>query len=727
MNLSEIEDLDLIKGKTKFYKKDVLNIYYKVLKNSCNWDFGLGYFSLSSIKLLAYPLSKFLIENKGKIRIYCNERISKNDYEILIDGSQNIDKLNIFNDLSVLYKGLISHDLELFKSCISFLICNNLLEIKVLINTNDQRGISHHKNSIFKDNKGNIVVLSGSANASEQALLFNREDTTAFCSFWNETSVNNTIKSTINEFEETFLNGDEDWIIYNISSNTLKKKLSKIGLLEVDSNSLRDQSFKYIKKDNSYFSEEIQKEIEKELEEYERIQFNSISPVNRYLKKESFNFPVNQLRDYQAKAISNWEKNNYRGILAMATGTGKTFTAFGAIKKFLQEKNAIIVICCPFKHLVTQWSNQIKGFGVTPILVFSSQKWKSNLERKLRLIKSNSSSPLFIVATNNSLLEENRFSKIMSKYWDRTFLIIDEAHNVGSGNLRKSLPKKTLARLGLSATIERYFDDAGTKFLKTYFGGIVFELPLKDAIGTYLVNYYYYAIPVPIEENKFEDYISLSRKISNLSKLQDDYEAEENLKRLLMKRARLVNNSFNKINWLNENIAINQNLNNTLFYVGDKLFQPTLNLLSNEKNIVAQPFYGETSPNERHNILREFNEGIINCLVAMKCLDEGVDVPSTKTAYFLASSGNPKEFVQRRGRVLRKSDSTGKKEAILYDLVSVPPDFIDKDHEHFEVSRSALRSQLRRIKEFSTLAINKRSSLNELFPLISKYNLISEL
>lgn len=636
MNLSQIKILNLDSGKTKFYKKDVLNIYYKVLINSCSWDFGLGYFSLSSIKLLAYPLSKFIIENQGKIRIYCNERISKSDYEILIANNLNSNNLKIFNDLFNLHNALSGDDINLFKSCISYLIFNDLLEIKVLINTNEQRGISHHKNSIFSDDKGNVVVLSGSANASEQALLFNREDTTAFCSFWNEKSVTNTINSTINEFEETFLNGDEDWIIYNIGSNILKKKLNEIGFVEVDRNSLKDQSFQYIKRDNSYFSKEIQREIENELEEYERDKLNSLSPVNRYLKKESFDFPINQLRDYQVKAISNWEKNNHKGILAMATGTGKTFTAFGAIKKFLKEKKAVIVICCPFKHLVTQWGNQIKGFGITPILVFSSQKWKSNLERKLRLIENNNSSPLFIVATNNSLLEENRFSKIMSNYWDKTFLIIDEAHNVGSGNLRKSLPNKTLAKLGLSATIERYFDDEGTKFLKNYFGGIVFELPLKDAIGTYLVKYYYHAIPVPIEEDKFEEYISLSRKISNLAKMQDDYEAEEKLKILLMKRARLVNNSYNKINWLNKNIKINQNLKNTLFYVGDKLFKPTLNLLSNEKNIVAQPFYGETSPNERHNILREFDEGIINCLVAMKCLDEGVDVPSTKTAYFLS-------------------------------------------------------------------------------------------
>jgi superfamily II DNA or RNA helicase len=724
MNLSQITELDLDSGKTKFYKKEVLDLYYRVLCNSNSWDLGLGFFSLSSMKLLAYPLAKFILNNEGKMRVYCNERLSENDYNIITENKViPINKTILFDDLSKLYDSLKGNDQELFSQCISFLIQTDRIEFKVLVCKDSSRGISHHKNSIFKDANNNTIVLSGSANASEQAFIFNREDTNAFCSFWNEKSSNKTIKTTIAEFEKTFHEGDEDWNILEIDSQELKDKLDEIGFRKIDKDFLQKSSIKFIKKNKS-FSIEIQKEIENELKQLTS-DFNPTiqSIINKFNSKETFSFPIEKLRDYQNEAIISWENNNNNGILAMATGTGKTFTAFGAIYRLLKKQNAIIFICCPYQHLIDQWGEQIKSFGVEPILVYSGKNWKNTLLRKLRQFSKGEESPLFIVATNHSILPKNAFSKIMEKYWEKTFFIADEAHNVGSGNYRKALPPKTIAKLGLSATIDRYFDDLGTDFLKEYFEGVVYELSLKNAIGKYLVEYYYYAIPVELEKEKFEEYISLSKSIQKMSVMSDDIQAEENLKMLLMKRARLVNNCKNKIEWLRNNIEKGANLEHTLFYVGDELFRSTIDLLSNEKNIVAQPFYGGTKSTKRPEILEEFDKGIIKCLVAMKCLDEGVDVPATKTAYFIANSGNPKEFIQRRGRVLRKSPETGKEFAILYDLVSVPPNYIDRNNEDYETAKSSLKTQFKRIREFASLARNKQSSLNQMNELIDKFNL----
>ena len=729
MSLSQITELDLDSGKTKFYKQEVLDLYYRVLCNSNSWDLGLGFFSLSSIKLLAYPLAKFILNNNGKMRVYCNERLSENDYNIISENKViPLNKTNVFNNLNTLYDGLKGIDQELFSQCIAFLIQTDRIEFKVLVCKDSSRGISHHKNSIFKDDNNNTVVLSGSANASEQAFIFNREDTNAFCSFWNEKSSNKTINTTINEFEKTFHEGDEDWNILEIDSKELKDKLDEIGFRKIDFNGLENTATNFIKTNKEIYSKEVQQEIEEEL----NVLKNTFKPyissiINNYKKIETFNFPIEKLRDYQNDAIVEWEKNDHNGIFAMATGTGKTFTAFGAIYKFLKKQNAIIFICCPYQHLIEQWGDQIKSFGVEPVLVYSGKKWKKTLIRKLRQFSKRENAPLFIVSTNHSILPKNAFSNIIKNYWSDTFFIADEAHNVGSGNLRKALPQKTLAKLALSATIDRYFDDAGTEFLKGYFGGIVYELPMKDAIGKHLVNYYYHAIPVPLEEEKFNEYLALSKTISFLSLRKNDSEAEESLKIQLMKRARLVNNSLNKIEWLRNNIKKGEDLKHTLFYVGDQLFTPTRDLLSFEKDIVAEQFYGGTKSADRARVLDEFDKGIIDCLVAMKCLDEGVDVPATKTAYFLANSGNPKEFVQRRGRVLRKSPETGKEKAILYDLVSVPPNYIDKHHEDFEIAKSSLKSQFKRIREFANLAKNKQSSLNELRPIIVKYSLFQEI
>lgn len=312
----------------------------------------------------------------------------------------------------------------------------------------------------------------------------------------------------------------------------------------------------------------------------------------------------------------------------------------------------------------------------------------------------------------------------MSNHWENTLFIADEAHNVGSGQLRKALPLKLKARLGLSATIDRYFDEPGTNFLKSYFGDIVYELSLKDAIGKYLVDYEYFPFPVPLTDEEFEDYLNISTKINNISNF-DDPDIEELLKNLLFKRARIANNSKNKLLWIRDHIEEDQKIEHTLFYVGDEIFQETIDLLSFEKNIVAQGFYGETK--NREDILSEFNNKVIKCLVAMKCLDEGVNVPATKVAYFLASSGNPKEFIQRRGRILRESKDTGKTHAVIYDLVSVPPNYINKDSDSYQICRSALKNQFRRIKEFSSLAKNKYEALKSLKEIIIRFNLYTEI
>jgi superfamily II DNA or RNA helicase len=181
------------------------------------------------------------------------------------------------------------------------------------------------------------------------------------------------------------------------------------------------------------------------------------------------------------------------------------------------------------------------------------------------------------------------------------------------------------------------------------------------------------------------------------------------------------------LKWLDENLNPEEGLQHTLFYVGDEIFEDTVSLLSRDKNMVASPFYGQTSNTERKEILDQFGDGVIKCLVAMKCLDEGVDVPATRTAYFLASSGNPKEFVQRRGRVLRKSEETGKKEAELFDLISIPPSFVDKEHEHYNASRSLLISEFKRIREFAGLAKNKYGSLDQLKEVIARFNLYDQI
>ena len=725
-DLSKINILQKGIGETKFSGKSLLDIYYRTLTHSNSWDQALGYFRLSAMKLLAFPLSKFIIQNNGRMRIYCNEQLSESDYSMLCQSKKyELKENDFFTDIYQLNKALQGTNERLFADCIAFLIQQKRLEVKVLIKVQNSLGIAHEKNGIFKDNYGNVVVFTGSANASEQALLFNKEDTTAFCSFWEEWSSTKTINTTIEMFERTYMNGDEEWKILEVDSEELKEKLQKIGFAAIDESEIVSSSRNFAKHNKQIFSPEIHKEIDTELMSVHEKGDGRISQIiDQHTGDSRFEFPMDRLRPYQNEAIRKWQGNNCKGIMAMATGTGKTYVAFGLIHNYLKDNpDTIIFICCPYQHLIEQWGSEIESFGVKPVLVYAKTQWREKLIRKLRQRRS-IINPLFIIATNNSLLPESDFSKIMSSNWAKTFFIADEAHNVGSGNLRRALPLEPKIRLGLSATIDRYFDELGTNYLLEYFGGVVYEFSLKEAIGKYLVHYDYFAYPVPLTEEEFQDYLSLSAKISSLSNL-DDAESEEIMKNLLNKRARIANNSRNKIEWLRANLEDNQEFAHTLFYVGDEIFQDTIDLLSFEKNVVAQGFFGETT--NRMEILQEFDAKVIKCLVAMKCLDEGVNVPAIKTAYFLASSGNPKEFVQRRGRILRESKITGKEKATIYDLVSVPPKHITKASDVYQTCRSAFKSQFKRIKEFASLADNKYSSLEALKEEIEKYNLYTEI
>ena len=325
MDLSSIKEFDLNNGgTTKFFGKDVVNIFYRVLSNANRWDIGLGFFSLSGFKELAWPLSKFILENKGTIRIYCNHSLSEKDYAILSKTKKlDFNKNPVYEDLNMLYKALVGSNDELFNECISYLVSNDLIQIKVLVKRQDNHGISHQKNSIFYDDKQNEVTLCGSGNESAAALRFNYEDVTASCSFWNEKSSNDTIKLTQQNFEENFLYGNEEWKILPISSEELKEKLIEIGFRSVDRSLLQKSSLKNYKK--SIFSDEIEKEIEDEIFEYKKV--NCIP-----------HFPKSYTPyDYQVKAYENWVLADKKGLFAMATGTGKTVTSLYCFLREFEE------------------------------------------------------------------------------------------------------------------------------------------------------------------------------------------------------------------------------------------------------------------------------------------------------------------------------------------------------------------------------------------------------
>ncbi len=306
-------------------------------------------------------------------------------------------------------------------------------------------------------------------------------------------------------------------------------------------------------------------------------------------------------------------------------------------------------------------------------------------------------------------------------------LVADEVHHFGAERTLQKLTDVFDYRLGLSATPDRWFDEKGTKTLRAYFGETIYEFSLDKAIEKgYLCPYYYHPHLVELTEDEFEEYERLTERISKLYHANDSDEPNEALERLLIQRATLLNRAKNKLAKLAELLADEiDSLHHTLFYCASGRITSVIDLLTDLGLRIAK-FTAEESAGERQVLLEMFASGHLQALVAMKCLDEGVDVPSTRTVYILASSSNPKEFIQRRGRILRQSP--GKEHAEIHDLIAVPPtDYREYPPSTFRTERKIIARELQRFNEFAGMALNKFEARDKIWELAKNYNLLGAL
>ncbi|MEA5510347.1 DNA phosphorothioation system restriction enzyme [Crocosphaera sp. UHCC 0190] len=439
-----------------------------------------------------------------------------------------------------------------------------------------------------------------------------------------------------------------------------------------------------------------------------------------------------QLRDYQKEAVINWFKNKGRGTLKMATGSGKTITAL-AITTELYEKIGlqVLLVVCPYRHLVIQWERECQKFNLKPILAFENvHNWQSKLSVELYNIQTQNKLFLTIITTNSTLINQG-FQSQVKFFPDKTLIVGDEAHHLGSPRFEISLPRNIGLRLALSATPERYFDEEGTDALLNYFGDVIKpEFTLSDAIKKKaLVSYLYYPIFVELTESEAFTYAKLTQRIGWALGKNDSMRNNENLTALLMQRSRLIGTAENKLTALRDLMQTRRETKHTLFYCGDGyLDNGTLNyqrqieavtrILGVELGYRVNTYTAETPLEEREKIRQQFERGDLQGLVAIRCLDEGVDIPEIQQAVILASTGNPHQFIQRRGRVLRPHPN--KKQAIIYDMIVMPPNL---DRQTWEVERNLLRKELKRFMEFAKTAQNSAEASQKLMVIQEQYQL----
>lgn len=463
-------------------------------------------------------------------------------------------------------------------------------------------------------------------------------------------------------------------------------------------------------------------------------------------------FPYSQgPREYQETAYANWVKNNHQGIFAMATGTGKTITSLNCI---LEEYHITgiyrVLILVPTKALVYQWASEAQKFNYQNIHTTQDKDWFSILSNYFLGSRLGLNENLIFISTYQSF-NGSKFKRLINKEgWADFILIADEAHNMGSTGTTKNLPLKIHKRIGLSATPERIYDDGGSNIIYEYFNSYppcyTYSYSMYKAIHTEpssLVKYYYYPYFSCLNKLELEEYKKITEKLL-LNYNSKKGEFNERGKRLLIERKRIINKAENKIDILGEifnDVSQKENsLKYTFVYVPEGIDTDFINSDSssydqNEIRLIRK--YGEkirsygysthellADTPDRENIILQFAKGKIDILLAMKILDEGVDVPCTRNAIFCSSTGNPRQYIQRRGRVLRKFE--GKSYANIYDIIISPQDsYIDSlPAELREMEIKIFQGELRRVANFLYAAENRHQILNgKLGKLAAQYNI----
>lgn len=454
------------------------------------------------------------------------------------------------------------------------------------------------------------------------------------------------------------------------------------------------------------------------------------------------------LHEYQEEAIESWAAHHYRGIFDMATGTGKTFTGLGAIVRLFEDKRRLaIFIVCPYQHLVEQWVEDIRKFHMQPVIGYSASRqkdWRKRLSQEImdfnhRIIDT------FCFITTNATYATSFVQEQLGKLGKDTLLLIDEAHNFGSYHLSQMLREDIEYRLALSATLERHRDPEGTRLLYQYFGEKCIEYGLERAIKeNKLTPYYYYPKTVYLTPDELDGYRDLSKKIAKQCRKMADgsMEVSEQGKRLMIERSRIVAGASNKVNLLEKLMQPYKDDSHILVYCGatreynpnkdtserdtqgERQIVAVSKMLGHELGMKVVHFTSAESSKEREKIKEQFSQADpYQAIVAIKCLDEGVNIPSIKTAFILASSTNPKEYIQRRGRVLRKAP--GKYFATIYDFVTLPRHFdrIGDSAETIQADLGLVRKEIARMSEFGELSKNPSEADRLIKELIDVYGL----
>ncbi len=700
----ELKDVEIKNEYRSLLDKVARDFYIPLLQHATSYKRAVGFFSSSILVEISKGISA-LVKNGGSIQLVASPYLSDDDIEAIRTGyalRDSIIKSSILRELKDPQTPFEKERLNMLAN----LIADNILDVKIAFTENESKmGMYHEKMGIISDGMGNKVAFSGSMNESATALNANYETIDVFCS-WKSDHESERVKTKESAFTAI-------WNDYE----------PNIRIIEFPE--LKQEIIERYKKTPPNFN------IDKE-------EFESLFSGKAKARHKCLGAVIPEavtLHDYQKEAIEAWAQNGFNGIFDMATGTGKTFTGLGAVARLCEETDdhLAVVIVCPYQHLVEQWIEDIGLYGMKPIVGYSasSQKdWKARLDNAIRDQKLKvKNRQFFCFICTNATFASSYVQSQISKIRGHALLMVDEAHNFGAENLSRLLSDKFNYRLALSATIDRHNDEEGTQRIKNYFGPKCIEYTLERAIEeNKLTKYKYYPVICTLNEGELQRYNELTYEIGKciINDKHGKKKLSERGKIIALARARLIAGAEDKITKLEEKITPYINNNHILTYCGaTKLLQSgqdstdiededirqidaVTDLLGNKLNMKVSQFTSNEDIAERGVLKREFSGGeTLQVLIAIKCLDEGVNIPKIRTAFILASTTNPKEYIQRRGRVLRLAE--GKDFAEIYDFITLPYELDDVPsltEDQLKKTLSLVRNELSRAEEFSRLAMN---------------------
>ena len=653
-------------------------------------DCMMGFFSSEILVSLAPGLATFINASDESLRLIISPLLRTEDREVIERGTASLEEIasKALEDFVVTENSIAQHTLK----CFSWLLRHGRVEIKIALMKD---ALFHPKVWLFREGD-DVIAAHGSSNMTYAGIQKNIEQISISKS-WEEYTQRYTTEKLSEQFRELWANENEACTVVSmpqaIKENLLKTYPSDTPPTESDFRILYDQSTNSIEESPTIY-------------DFGRSSRPSFAIPSKFQFEDG---PF----EHQGRAVNAWCEADHQGVLEMATGSGKTIAAMiCAHRLYNVEKPLLIVVAAPYIPLIQQWCDEILPFGLKAANlteVNGAKRRAAKLSQLRRRLRSGSSDVEIVVVSHRTLCN-SEFKDELKKFDCKTLLIADEVHNLGSEGFITDPPDFFDYRLGLSATPIRQYDEEGTEQLFSFFGPVVFQFTLEEAIGRCLVEYEYYVHPVELTDDEMDAWYALTEKIGKNAWRQENGDPDdEYLMKLLRDRRALLENAENKIAALEDVLTQHKDFNrlrHTLIYASDKAPQQLkdVNALLNRHDVLfRQLTYVETADHKKTSeIIGSFQEGTLQVLTAKRVLDEGVNIPQIEKAFILASTTVERQWVQRRGRLLRTCQETGKTHSEIHDFIALPPDLDNIDTR----ARALIEAELKRIQAFAYLAKN---------------------